>query len=72
MAGKGNNPNIATLQAKIETLTNEVHKHNTELAVVKNDTSWIKDRLDRIDTRTWGILSGIIISILVSIALRVL
>ena len=77
--GKGHNPNIATLQAQVVKLTCEVHNHNEELAVVKNDVSWIKNahvdlgkRLDVIDARAWGILAGIVISIIVSVALRVL
>jgi len=69
---KRRDPSVATLQAQVEKLTSEVHHHNTELAVVKNDLLWVKEKLALIDLRTWTILGGIIISIIVSVALRVI
>lgn len=42
------------------------------IASMQTDIAWLKDLVKKLDRRTWTILAGIIVSILVSIAMRLI
>jgi len=57
MGKKKNNPGI---YAEITALKSDV-------AVLKSDVGWLKEQLRKVDNRLWGILAGVIVSILLGL-----
>lgn len=55
------------VEKDIKNLYDHAKIANEEMAVIKTDISWIKMILEKVDLRTWFILSGVILSILVQI-----
>lgn len=43
----------------------EVHEHNVKLAELGNDVGWLRSEFKKLDYRLWGILTGVILSILI-------
>lgn len=42
------------------------------LATLETHFVWLREKVEKVDQRTWAILAGIIVSILISIALKVI
>jgi len=62
-----NNDRVKKIEAHVEILNKEVGQVVTEIATTKNDIKWIVDKIDKIDSRTWFIITGILISIGITI-----
>jgi len=54
--------------AKKNNVWDHIEKINREMGEVKTDISWIKEKLEKVEQRTWYILSGVIISIILALA----
>lgn len=54
----------------IEKLYDHAKIANEEMGVIKNDIAWIKEVLEKVETRTWWILGTIILGFLANIAFQ--
>lgn len=58
------------VQDQIDLLERHASVANEEMGVIKNDIVWIKGVLEKLEGRTWVIISGIILNLLVAIAFQ--
>jgi len=50
----------------------EILKLSERVAKLETDMRWVRELLEKVDKRSWYILAGIIVSILVSILARLI
>ena len=55
----------------IEKLYDHAKVANHEMGVIKNDIAWIKEVLEKVETRTWYILATIILGFVLNIVFQV-
>lgn len=58
---------IKALYDHAKVANEEMGKVQVHLSALETDMKWVKDTVTKVDTRTWLILSGIIIGIAVQI-----
>lgn len=55
---------IASLEKHAQVANDEMGKIQTSMGVVQNDIAWIKEGLNKVDTKLWGIISAIAIVVI--------
>lgn len=64
MRKKKRNPNFVTLK-----ICHQRHSQlDKKVSVLQNDMGWVREKLDSVDKRTWVIVTGIIISVIIGLA----
>lgn len=51
----------------IETINDELGEVKEHFASMATDVKWLKEKTDRIDTRLWFIVSGLLVTILLTV-----